>query len=40
MTDTVTVESNPVQVETQSTQMGDVIEGDPRIVQMALKLLF
>ncbi len=25
-TDTVTVESNPVQVETQSTQMGDVIE--------------
>jgi hypothetical protein len=28
MTDTVTVESNAVQVETQSTQMGEVIEGD------------
>lgn len=27
-TDTITVESNPVQVETQSTQMGDVIEGE------------
>jgi hypothetical protein len=28
LTDTVTVSSNPVQVETQSTQMGDVIEGE------------
>ena len=28
LTDTVTVESNAVQVETQSTQMGEVIEGE------------
>jgi len=35
LTDTVTVESNTLQVETQSTQMGDVIEG-PTITSVPL----